>query len=177
LIHPPPVLTHPPPFLTHHLVERPPVGDADRRQRAAGRVAEGDQERARPVLREAEHLPGEFLVADRRVPAAYPEASRGEHDAHRGLPEIEPGALQAVGRRDHRDRRGRPCDVPGCAPDLRQLGQLPPVGDHDEVPGLPVPRGRRPPAGLQDLLEVRVGDRPLVELPDVAPRRDRVPHR
>ena len=141
-----------------------------------GRVAQRDQERAGLVLGKAEQPPRELLIADGRVAAPDAQAGGREHDAHRRLAEVERGATLLVRcRRDQRDGRRGPRHVAGAPPDFGQLGQLLAVGDDDEVPRLPVPRGRGPPGGLQDLVEGGGRDRPAVECPDVAARPDRVP--
>jgi hypothetical protein len=48
--------------------------------------------------------------------------------------------------------------VSGALPDAGQPLQLGAVGDDDEVPRLPVAGRGRPPAGLEDAVEVVGGD-------------------
>jgi hypothetical protein len=161
------------------LVEGAAVWALDRRQRPVGRIAQRDQVRAELVVGEAEQAARHVLVPDARVGGADAKAGRGEHDAHRGLAEVVldeasfPVVLRYRG--DQRDRRRRVGDMPGALPDVRQLQQLRPLPDQDEVPGLPVLRGRRPAAGLEDLVQVIVGDRPVVEGTHVPPRPNRIP--
>src|ERR1022692_2361825 len=159
------------------VIEGPPVGPADRGERPAGRVPERDQERAGSIRRQAEQLPGHVLVADGRMTAADSQAGRGQHDAHRRLAKIELGAsmLAVVSGGDQRDRRGGARHMSAAPPHRGQLLQLIAVGYDDEVPGLGVLRRWRPAASLKHLLELLRGDRPVGELPDVAPRRDRGP--
>ena len=54
---------------------------------------------------------------------------------------------------------GRVGQVPGPAPDARQSLELGALGAGHEVPALQVLRIRRTPAGLEDAVEVRGGDR------------------
>src|SRR3984957_20991496 len=58
----------------------------------------------------------------------------------------------------------------GASPDSRQFAQLPAIGYEDEVPRLPVLRGRGPAACLEDLVQVCRRDRAVGERPHVAPR-------
>src|SRR5487761_1763352 len=83
------------------------VGVLDGGERAVGRVPEGDQVGAVPVLREAEQLAGAVLVAHGGVTAADAEIGGRDHDAHRGLAEVvvHPGELLlgVLPRGDQRD--------------------------------------------------------------------------
>jgi hypothetical protein len=83
---------------------------------------------------------------------------------------IQPGPVPVIlgHRRDQRDRGRRPCHVAGPAPDASQAGEPLALGDRDEIPGLPVLRGRCAAAGFQQPVEVLGGDRPAGELPHVA---------
>src|SRR6516165_7632322 len=162
-----------------YLVEGAAVWVADQRQRPVGWVAERDQVGAEPVLGEAEQAPRHVLVADGRVGAADAEAGGSQHDAHRGLTEVvlEAVPLPLVLRHgsDERDRGGRVRHMSGAPPHVAELLQLPALADEDEVPGLPVLRGRGPAAGFEDRVKMIVGDRLVGKGSHVAPRRDRLP--
>src|SRR6478609_5806692 len=69
--------------------------------------------------------------------------------------EQSPAERVVVCRSDHHDRGRRAGHVAGAPPDPGQLAELPTVGDDDEIPRLPVLRGRGPAARLQDLVQVR----------------------
>jgi DNA-binding CsgD family transcriptional regulator len=172
-------LTGSPVVAVHDLAERAAVRVADQRQRPVSRVAEINQVRAEPVRGEAEHAARQVLVLDARLAAANAQAGRRQHDAHRRLAEV---VLEAVPlplvrrlRGDQRNRRRRVGHMTSPPPHVRQLQELLALADQDEIPGLPVLRGRRPAAGLEDLVKVIVGDRPVLERPHVPPRPDRLP--
>jgi hypothetical protein len=156
----------------HHVGVRPTIRVGDRGERPTRGIPHRNQIGAEPVRRKAEERARELLVGHRRVPGSDAQARGHNHHAHRRLPEV---VLQQVllpplrgDGRDERDgRRGRG-DVLRPAPHLRQLGQPAPIRDEHEVPRLPVLRRRRPPAGLQDALEVVIGQRLCAELADVA---------
>src|SRR3984885_4461022 len=61
------------------------------------------------------------------------------------------------------------CPAPG------QVNELRAVGDQDEVPRLPVLRGRGPAPRLEDPVQVGRGNRVAGEGPDVAPRGNCLP--
>jgi hypothetical protein len=69
---------------------------------------------------------------------------------------------------DHHDRRRRAGHVAWPPPDPGQLAEPPAFGDDDEIPRLPVLRGRGAAARLQDPVQVRRRDRAVGEGPDVA---------
>jgi hypothetical protein len=105
------------------------------------------------------------------------EVGRRKRHAHGRLAEVELSAMELVvgDRADDRDRGRRLRDMMRAVEDLGQLLQLSPVGDDDKVPGLPVLRGRRPAASLQDQIKIGVSDGPVLEGPDVTACGDGVP--
>src|SRR4029453_10870289 len=70
------------------ILERPAVGVPHRLEPSAGGEAERDEDRALPILGQAEDAAGEVLVADRGMAAPDPQVGRGEHDRHRHLPDV-----------------------------------------------------------------------------------------
>src|SRR3954452_7147988 len=164
----------------HDVVEGAAVGVLHRAQRPVGGVAEAEQIGAEVAVGEAEDLARLVLVADRRVPGADAQVGRGDHHERGRLAEVVGDALAdlVVGRvlGDQGDGRRRAGDVRAALrPGLGQLDELLAVGDDDEVPRLPVRRGRRPPAGLEDLLELLAGDGLVGVLAHVAACPDGVP--
>jgi flavin reductase (DIM6/NTAB) family NADH-FMN oxidoreductase RutF len=161
------------------LVEGAAVRVPDQRERLIRGVAKRNQVGAEPVVGKTKQVARHILVADGRVPASDAEAGRGQHDAHRGLAQVVleavPPPLVLRYRGDQRDRGRRVRDMTGALPHAGQLEQLLALPDQDEVPGLPVLRGRRPAAGLKDLVKVIVGDRPVLKGTDVPPRPDGFP--
>src|SRR4029453_7225881 len=120
------------------VLEHPAVGVGHRLEPSAGGEAERDEDRALPILGQAEDAAGEVLVADRGVAAPDPQVGRGEHDRHRHLPDVvqEGVALVPVlgGGYDEDDRgRGR-SDVGGVPPGPRQLAEPIAIRDDHEVP-------------------------------------------
>src|SRR3954451_19161000 len=163
----------------HDVVEGAAVGVLHRAQRPVGGVAEAEQIGAEVAVGQAEDLARLVLVADRRVPGADAQLGRGDHHERGRLADVvadAPGLLVVWLLGDQGDGRRRAGEVRAAPrPRLGQLDELLAVGDDDEVPRLPVRRRRRPPAGLEDALEVVAGDRLVGVLAHVAARPDDVP--
>jgi hypothetical protein len=163
----------------HDLVERAPSGPLDQRERTVGRDAEGDQQSAEPVRRNAQQAPRELLVMHAGMGAADAQVGGGQHDAHARLAQVElnqVAQLGVVGGRGHqRDRRRRAGDVAGGGSHRGQLGERLAVGADHEVPGLLVAGRRCAPGGLQDLVQLLERNRLLAVGPHVAPGPDRIP--
>src|SRR5256885_15056556 len=140
----------------------------DRAQRAVARVAERDQVDAEPAVRKPEHSLGLRLITNRGVTRSDAEIGGRKHDVRRGLTEVvlQPRpTLIVVGHcRDQRDRRGRPGNVAGALPYLREISQGVAVRDDDEVPRLPVARRRRTPSRFEYSLELLAGYRFIAKL-------------
>jgi hypothetical protein len=161
----------------HDLVEGAAVVALQRRKGAVGRVPEVEDQGGFDVLGQAEHVSGELLVADTRVAAADGDVGRRELDEGRRLAEVEVrdqlSARVVQDRQGQGDRRSRVGDVLAAPPDLREPLELLPVGDEDEVPGLPVFGRRGEAAGGKDPVEIGVRDRLVGEPADVATGFDR----
>jgi len=161
------------------LAGRAAVGIGDGPQRPVRRVAHAEEEGDIVIGGYAQDLAGRILVADRRVGGADAEVGGGDGYGVGGLAEVvvvEQAGTVVLGPRQHQgDRRGRAGDVAGALPHGGQRPELIRVGDHDEVPVLPVGCRRRPSACLGDPVEIagRHGVRPVGA--DVAAGADGVP--
>jgi hypothetical protein len=111
------------------------------------------------------------------VTAADAQVGGGQRHRHHRLAEVELSPAELVIGRgaDHRDGGRGSGYVSGAPPDPGQLAEPGALGDQDEVPWLPVLRGRGPAAGLQDLVQVRRRYRLAGERPHVAARGNSVP--
>ena len=141
----------------HDLRCRPTVGVLHRRERTH-RVPEGQQDHRLAIVGEPEHGSRVGLLPRRGVAAPDPQVGGDEHHAHRRLSEIERERLARVGvlrrRRQQGDRGRRAGDVGGPLPQRGHPFQRRALGHDDEVPGLLVHRGGRPPTRLDDPVEV-----------------------
>ncbi len=144
--HPGPPPRHPllPAAAVHDLIKGPPQRVCHRCERPAVRIAEREQQGPVTVLGKAEQPAGERQVGDARMAAAHAEVGRGQRHGHGRLAEVELGPVKLVvrGGPDDHNRGRRPGHVPGAAPDSGQLPELLALGDRDEIPRLPVLRGR-----------------------------------
>jgi hypothetical protein len=161
------------------LAGRAAVGLGDGPQRPVRRVAHAEEEGDLVIAGHAQDLAGRILVADRRMGGADAEVGGGDGHGVGGLPQVvvveEAGTVVLGARQDEGDGRGRAGDVAGAPPHGGQRPELIRVGDHDEVPVLPVGCRRRPSGCLGDPVEIagRDGIRPVG--PDVAAGADGVP--
>src|SRR5918999_2038726 len=163
----------------HHVIERPAIRLLDGGKGAIGRVTERDQIRTAPIGSMAEDLTSELFISCGGMPAADPKIRGSEHHRHRRLAEVvldrRGGASVIALRGQEGDGRRRGGDMACPPPDLREGLELLAISAHYEVPPLAVASRRGAASGLQNPVQVLLGNGPVGVHPDISTRPNRIP--